>query len=95
MMLSLRYMASPQAMRMDMHMLGAMYAVSDRITLAVMANYLSNSMDLKIRMGMDFETSSFGLGDVTMAVLVCTGKFSTFQVTTSKVLSPTSGKQAS
>ncbi len=64
------YMASPQTMKMDMHMLGAMYAVSDRITLAAMANYLSNSMDLKTRMGMGFETSSSGLGDVAIAGLV-------------------------
>lgn len=31
-------------MTMDMHMLGAMYAPTDRVTLMLMANYLEQNM---------------------------------------------------
>ena len=47
-----KYMVSPEKMSMNMHMLGMMYAPSDRVTLAVMANYLSNDMDLVSKMKM-------------------------------------------
>ena len=42
------YMVSPQDMQMQMHMIGAMFAPSEKLTLAVMANYRLNTMDLKI-----------------------------------------------
>ena len=35
----------PQDMQMDMHMLGFMYAPSERLTLMFMANYLDKSMN--------------------------------------------------
>ena len=63
------YMVAPQAMVMNMHMLGAMYAPTDKITLMVMANYLENSMDLQMRNGKSFSTNSNGLGDVTVGAL--------------------------
>lgn len=64
------YMIAPQKMQMSMQMLGMMYAPSDNLTLMVMANYISNSMDLKTGMGVDFTTESCGLGDITVGGLV-------------------------
>lgn len=63
------YMVAPQKMTMDMYMLGVMYAPSDRITLMLMGNYISNSMDLRTRMGVDFTTESAGFGDITFSSL--------------------------
>lgn len=64
------FMVAPQKMQMDMHMLGIMYAASDRLTLMIMGNYLSNSMDLKTAEGMSFTTASAGLGDLSMGSLL-------------------------
>lgn len=64
------FMVAPQKMKMNMHMLGAMYAPSDRVTLMVMGNYISNSMDLRTGMGVDFTTESGGLGDITVSSLI-------------------------
>jgi len=66
------YMIAPQKMTMQMHMLGAMYAPSDRLTLMGMLNYASNDMDLLTRpmMGsVTFETASKGFGDVKLGAL--------------------------
>ncbi len=75
--LPMPYMAAPKDMNMQMHMLGVMYAPSDNITLMVMGNYVSNSMDLNRVMEMDmgmnmdrgFETESKGFGDITIGGL--------------------------
>jgi|SaaInlStandDraft_1057018.scaffolds.fasta_scaffold48473_1 hypothetical protein len=64
------FMVAPQKMNMNMHMLGAMYAPSDRITLMIMGNYISNSMDLRTGMGVDFTTESGGIGDITVSSLI-------------------------
>lgn len=64
------FMTAPKQMTMTMHMLGGMYALSDRLTLMVMGNYISNSMDLRTGMGVDFTTESGGMGDVTVASLL-------------------------
>jgi hypothetical protein len=71
------YMAVPENMSMNMHMLGAMYAPSDKITLMAMANYIENDMNLQMKMmgsGMpmmtkDFSTQSGGFGDVSLSAL--------------------------
>jgi len=63
------YMVAPQDMTMNMHMLGAMFAPSDKITVMIMANYIENSMDLQMRNGNMFNTSSNGFGDVTVNAL--------------------------
>ena len=68
------YMVTPLSMPMKMHMLGAMYAPSDKITLIAMVNYIENDMDLQMRnmmtgMLMPFSTSSSGLGDVKLGIL--------------------------
>ncbi len=64
------YMVSPMSMRMQMHMIHAMYAPSDRVTLMLMWNYLSNSMDHVMRNGMTFTTKSSGFSDLKAGALV-------------------------
>ncbi len=67
------YMVTPLQMPMKMHMLGAMYAVSNNITLVAMAMYIQNDMDLQMRMptGMtrEFSTSSSGFGDLKIGAI--------------------------
>ena len=63
------YMVAPLDMIMNMHMLGAMYAPSDKVTLMVMANYLENDMNLQMRNGNVFSTDSNGLGDISVSAL--------------------------
>lgn len=67
------YMVTPLKMPMNMHMLGVMYAPTDKITLMAMFNYLQNDMDLQMRMptGMTrtFSTASSGLSDVKLGFL--------------------------
>ncbi|MEM1401947.1 MAG: transporter [Pseudomonadota bacterium] len=67
----------PTEMTMDMHMFGAMYAPTDKVTLMVMANYLQNDMDhltYQGGMGTDvlgtFSTSTGGWGDTSVSALV-------------------------
>lgn len=63
-------MVSPTSMTMDMHMLGAMYAPSDRLTLAVMLPFTSISMDHIRNMDvLAFTTESSGIGDVKLAAM--------------------------
>ncbi|QLE01439.1 transporter [Galbibacter sp. BG1] len=64
-----QYMVTPIEMPMNMHMLGAMYAPSDKITLMAMANYQSQEMILENRMGNQFNTSSSGFGDLKISAL--------------------------
>lgn len=61
-----RFMVAPLKMDMDMHMLGAMYAPSDNLTLNIMVPYVKNSMDHVTRMGVEFETVGEGLGDISL-----------------------------
>ena len=69
------YEMVPTKMSMDMHMLGAMYAISDKWTLMCMLNYLDNDMDMKMEMPMgggmvkDMSSSSSGLGDLRLSGL--------------------------
>jgi len=65
-----QFMVAPLNMRMDMHMLSAMYAPTDFITVMVMGNYVSNNMDLQTKMGVDFSTTSSGFGDMSATALV-------------------------
>lgn len=64
------YMVSPTAMTMDMHMLGGMYAPTDKLTLAVMLPFTSISMDHLRHMGnLNFTTESSGTGDMKLSAL--------------------------
>ncbi|MEM7177300.1 MAG: transporter [Pseudomonadota bacterium] len=67
----------PTEMTMQMHMLGAMYAPTDWLTLMAMGTYLDNSMDhITFRGGKGttqlgtFTTDSNGFGDTKLAGLV-------------------------
>jgi hypothetical protein len=67
----------PTQMTMDMHMVGAMYAPSDRVTLMAMAHYLVNEMDHITYAGPTgtevlggFTTRSAGIGDSSISALV-------------------------
>lgn len=72
------YTVTPEWMTMDMHMLGAMYAPTDKLTLMLMANYIETEMEHSIRalppliaaIGADeFTTRSSGLGDIKVSAL--------------------------
>ncbi len=64
-----KYMVSPSKMTMQMHMLGVMYAPSDKLTLMAMANVLNKDMDATTKMGMDFNTATSGFGDLKISGL--------------------------
>ena len=65
------YMVTPTEMTMQMHMLGVMYAPSDRVTLMAMASYKANDMDLVIiPSGVGFSTAASGLGDTKIGALI-------------------------
>jgi hypothetical protein len=65
------YMVSPTSMTMGMHMLGAMYAPSDRLTLALMLPFTAITMDhIRNMDGLPFTTESSGLGDIKLAAMV-------------------------
>ena len=67
----------PTSMRMDMHMAGAMYGLSDQVTLMVMGNYITKEMDhITFQGGMGttqlgtFRTRTADLGDTKVAALI-------------------------
>ncbi|NVE94480.1 transporter family protein [Altererythrobacter lutimaris] len=67
----------PTEMRMDMHMAGVMYGLSDSVTLMVMANYVTKEMDhITYQGGMgttllgNFQTSPAGFGDTKFSALI-------------------------
>ncbi len=67
----------PTSMRMDMHMAGVMYGLSDSITLMAMANYVTKEMDhITYQGGMgttqlgNFRTDPAGFGDTKLAALI-------------------------
>ena len=63
------YMVAPLSMDMEMHMIGVMYALSDKVTLMAMVPSTSISMDHRINMnGVEFTTETSGIGDVKLAV---------------------------
>ena len=74
------YLVSPEKMSMRMHMIGAMYAPSDVLTVMLMTHYIDNKMDHRINpvAGMlinanegaeTFRTQSQGMGDVHASLL--------------------------
>ena len=63
------FMVTPVDMTMQMHMFGAMYAVSDDVTLMAMVPYVSKEMEHLTRMGSRFTTNSEGFGDIKTTAL--------------------------
>jgi len=64
------FMVAPTKMRMDMHMLGAMWAPSSRVTLMLMLPYLYKVMDHVNRAGVTFTTTSRGPGDISATPMI-------------------------
>lgn len=64
------YMVAPQKMSMLMNMLGVMYAPIDNLTLVLMGNYISKSMDLMTKSGVDFNTEANGFGDMNLTGII-------------------------
>jgi hypothetical protein len=61
---------TPKNMDMEMHMLGAMYAPIERLTLMVMIPYVRLKMDHRRADGLTFTTRSEGLGDVRVSGMI-------------------------
>ncbi|MGH0034167.1 MAG: transporter [Myxococcota bacterium] len=64
------FLVAPLDMDVQMHMLGAMYAPTDRVTLTAMLPLLVKSMDHRTAQGEEFTTRSTGLADVSVSALV-------------------------
>jgi len=64
------FMVTPTRMPMKMHMFGAMFAPSDRITFMAMLPFASSSMDHITRHGGSFTTESSGVGDVKVGAMI-------------------------
>ena len=64
------FLVAPTEMNMEMHMVGAMYAPKDWITLMIMIPFVQIEMDHITRMGQRFTTRSKGIGDITTSALV-------------------------
>lgn len=64
------YMVTPTDMDMGMHMLGVMYAPSNKLTLMAMLPYVKNSMNHLTRMSVRFKTEASGLGDIGLSGLL-------------------------
>lgn len=63
------YIVTPTNMPMQMHMFGAMYGLTNGVTLMAMLPYLSSSMDHLARSGATFSTASKGIGDFKLSAL--------------------------
>lgn len=74
------FMVTPTKMTMDMHMFGAMYTVSDDLTLMIMMPWIKKSMDLVTRRGRKFTTNSEGIGDLKVGGLFSLKRWSHQQV---------------
>ena len=65
-----QFMVSPEDMDMHMHMLGAMYAPTDSLTLMLMIPFIELSMNHQTRSGMRFKTRTQALGDISLTGLI-------------------------
>ena len=63
------YRVTPTRMPMQMHMIGAMYAPTDQITLMAMTNFVDNNMQHVTAMGLNFKTATRGWGDTQVSAL--------------------------
>ncbi len=58
------YSVSPTSMHVWKHIFSAMYTPTDGITLSAMVPYVTKEMWMRTRAGVDFRTTSEGLGDI-------------------------------
>lgn len=63
------FMVAPTEMDMEMHMIGAMFAPRDWLTVMAMVPIVEVSMDHVTRMGTNFSTRASGLGDISVSGL--------------------------
>ena len=66
------YMMAPTSMTMDMHMLMAMYGLTDRVSLMLMGSWLRNEMDMIMHMPVMDMTGSMqtdGFGDMLFGTM--------------------------
>ncbi len=63
------YMVTPTKMPMNMHMIGAMYAPSNRLSLMIMGSIVDMEMDHLTAMGTNFTTESSSFGDTRISGL--------------------------
>jgi len=63
------FMVAPTKMTMKMHMVGAMYGVTDDFTLMAMTSHVEKDMDHVNRMGVHFSTKASGVGDTSLSGL--------------------------
>lgn len=85
------YMIAPESMTMDMHMLGAMYGVSEDLTVMLMLPWLDSEMDHVRANGAKFTTRSSGVGDVKVSALYMLGQWGTHQLNLNAGLSIPTG----
>lgn len=57
------YMAAPKNMQMHMHMIGAMYGITDQLTISAMGSLVEKRMDHAHRTNPDFKREASGYGD--------------------------------
>lgn len=68
-----RFSIVPLSMSSEMHMFGAMYATSERLTMMVMVPYVRKTMDHVTRPAMggeEFTTTSSGIGDIRLSGMI-------------------------
>ncbi|MDX1497981.1 MAG: hypothetical protein R3352_10525 [Salinisphaeraceae bacterium] len=63
------FMAAPLQMTTEMHMVGAMYAPTDDVTLMAMFPLIEKTMDHVNGMGREFTTETDGLGDLKVSAM--------------------------
>jgi hypothetical protein len=68
------FAVSPTQMTIQMHMIGLMYAPSDKLTFMSMIPYVHKEMDHITRMKTEFTTRTEGIGDITL-----TGLYNVYQ----------------
>lgn len=65
-----RFMVAPADMDMEMHMVGFMYAPTNKFTLMAMVNIVELSMNHRRMDGLEFKTKSSGIGDSSINALL-------------------------
>ena len=63
------FLMSPESMTMDMHMVMAMYGITDQVTLMGMLNYLDLEMDMVAANGDESKMSTSGIGDTLLGAM--------------------------
>ena len=77
-----KYMMSPETMSMNMHMIMAMYGITDRFTVMAMGGFMTNSMSMNMSSAMmnmpgmvmptgnlNMQTNAYGLTDTKISAL--------------------------